>query len=227
MAIGLSALGCNRAAVRIPGASLSFPPTSTRYAAQKTHPFKISVAMPIDRRADHYGERVAGTRWTGCRTDPFWETDATALVRERLVAALADAKLFDRVSSKPPVQGDLVLRSELDAFCSQAVGFLFMRVVGITALKIAVERDGQVWFEHKFERVVTDADPQYTGSQAGFIEQAMQVTMADSLRELLRDVLAELDGRADTWKVANKPLQPTRATEPLGKRELAPYGPRG
>jgi hypothetical protein len=183
--------------------------------------------MPIDRRADHYGERVAGTRWTGCSTDPFWATDATSLVRERMVVALGDAKLFDQVSQGPPPPGGLVLHSELDAFCSQAVGFLFMRVAGITALKITVERDGQVLFDHKFERVVTDADPQYTGSQATFIEQAMQVTMADSLREVLRDLVAELDRTAGTWKVANKPLQPTRAAQPNGQREPSGNGPPG
>ncbi|MBI1816196.1 MAG: hypothetical protein HYR72_14560 [Deltaproteobacteria bacterium] len=92
-----------------------------------------------------------------------------------------------------------MVRSEIDAFCSQAVGFLFSRVAGITALKITVERDGRPLFERKFERVITDADAEYSGSRATFIERAMQVTMADSLREVLRDLLAELDRKAAGW----------------------------
>ena len=46
-----------------------------------------------------------------------------------------------------------------------------------------MERDGMVLMDKKFERVVTDADPEYSGSQVTFIEQAMRATMADSLRE--------------------------------------------
>ena len=223
----LFAVGCNRAAARIPGASLSFPALSTQYAAQRTYPFNVSVAMPIDQRAEHYDDRVAGTSWTGCKTDPFWTSDASSIVRDRLVTALTDSKLFSHVSAAPAAPGDLVLHSDLDAFCSQAVGFLFIRVAGITALNLTIERDGQILFQQKFERVVTDADPQYTGSQVAFIEQAMQVTMADSLRELLRDVLVELDRKAGAWAVANKPLQPTRAAQANGKREPPGSGPRG
>jgi hypothetical protein len=62
-----------------------------------------------------------------------------------------------------------------------------------------LKRDGRPLLEHKFERVVTDADAQYTGSQVTFIEQAMQVTMADSLRELMRDVLTEIERNAGGW----------------------------
>lgn len=197
--ICLSLAGCNRAAVRIPGASLAFPPTATHYAAQRIHPFSIAVTMPVDRRPEHYGEPVAGTRWAGCRTDPFWASDAPSVIRHRLVTELAQSKLFAHVSDGPPAAGEVVLRTEIDAFCSQAVGFLILRVAGISALKITLERDGQRLFEHKFERVVTDADPQYTGSQATFIERAMQVTMADSLRELLRDVFTQLEREASGW----------------------------
>jgi hypothetical protein len=199
---GLFSSACNRAAVRIPGASLSFPATPTHYVAQKTHPFNVDVAMPVDRRPEHYGEAVAGTRWKGCRTDPFWASDAPSVIRDRIVTELAQAKLFNAVSQGPPAPGTVVIRSEIDAFCSQAVGFLFLRVAGISALKITVERDGQVLFERRFERVVTDADPHYTGWQVTFIEQAMQVTMADSLRELLRDLFAQLDREAGTWSGA-------------------------
>lgn len=204
LAACLSLAGCNRAALRIPGASLSFPETRTGYVASKTHPFYLAVEMPRDRRPEHYEERVAGTSWTGCRTDPFWASDAPTVVRARMVEELAGAKLFTSVSEGPPSAGDLVLHTDIDAFCSQAVGFLFLRVAGISALKITIDRNGQPIFEHKFERVVTDADPEYTGSQAGFIEEAMKVTMADSLRELMRDVLKTLDRDAATWGQAGR-----------------------
>ena len=195
----LLADGCNRAAMRIPGASLSFPQTSTGYVASKTHPLNVVVTMPMDLRPEHYDEKVAGTRWGGCRTDPFWAADAPSIIRDRMVAEFAQSKLFANVSQGTPADGDLVVRSDVDAFCSQAVGFLILRVAGISAIKITIERNGRPLFERKFERVVTDADPQYTGSQVTFIEQAMQVTMADSLRELLRDVLTEIEQNAESW----------------------------
>jgi hypothetical protein len=203
--------GCNRAAVRIPGASLSFPETPTRYVAQKTRPYNAVVLLPIDLRQEHYEEHVAGSRWTGCRTDPFWTTEAPVIIRDRIVTELTASKLFTRVSQAPSEPSDIVIRSEIHAFCSQAVGFLILRVAGISALKITVERNGRVLFQHKFERVVTDADPQYSGSQVGFIEQAMKVTMADSLRELVKDFFARLEREAPVGTLPNPSLQGGRA----------------
>jgi hypothetical protein len=200
------ASGCNRAAVRIPGASLSFPETPTRYTAKISFPYTVAVPIPADQRAQHYGERVAGTRWTGCSTDAFWSTDAAQLIQQRLVTELQSSGLFSKVSSAPASPDDVVLRSEIHAFCSQAVGFLFIRVAGISALRVSLERNGKILFDYKFERVVTDADKEYSGSQVTFIEQAMSVTMADSLRELIKDMLKRFEAEATTWKqgAANK-----------------------
>jgi ABC-type uncharacterized transport system auxiliary subunit len=192
-------MACNRAALRIPGASLSFPETPTRYAVQKTYPYNVAVAPPTDLRADHYGERVAGTRWTGCQTDALWGDQAPSIIQSRLATELSASKLFADARPGEPSAGDLVIRSEIHAFCSQVVGFIYNRVAGITALNIVLERDGKVLFKQKFERVVTDADPQYTGSQVTFLEQAMRVTMADSLRELIRDLLGRLERDAASW----------------------------
>jgi hypothetical protein len=86
-----------------------------------------------------------------------------------------------------------VLKSEIHAFCSQAVGFLFVRIAGIAAVKFSLERDGKLLWEQKIERVVTDADPDYTGTQVGFVEQAMRTAMSDSLRLMLRDLLKALE----------------------------------
>lgn len=162
--------GCNRAAARIPGASLSFPPTSTRTTAQTSYPYSVVVTVPLDARSKHYGERVGGTEWTGCSTDPFWQSDVPALIQDRITTELAESKLFVAVSKGVPKPGDMVLRSEIHALCSQAIGFVYLRVAGISSLKMTVERDGKLLLEDTFERVVTDADTEYTGSQVTFIE---------------------------------------------------------
>src|SRR5207253_959669 len=97
------------------------------------------------------------------------------------------------VATRAPQSGDAILRTEIQAFSSQARGFLILRVVGMTSLRVTLERNGKTILERKFEKVVTDADKEYTGSQVAFIEQAMKVTMADSLRELMKDMLQEIE----------------------------------
>jgi hypothetical protein len=175
------------------------------------------VLLPIDLRQEHYDEHVAGSRWTGCRTDPFWATEAPVIIRDRIVTELSESKLFVNVSQVSSDPSDIVIRSEIHAFCSQVVGFLFSRVAGISALRITVERNGRTLLQHKFERVVTDADPQYTGSQVGFIEQAMTVTMADSLRELLKEFLARTEREMQVGTLPNPSLQggPAASGPPL------------
>jgi hypothetical protein len=62
-----------------------------------------------------------------------------------------------------------------------------------------MKRDGKILMDKKFDKVVTDADKEYTGSQVTFIEQAMRVTMADNLRELMKDTLKQSEAEAGTW----------------------------
>jgi hypothetical protein len=185
--------------MRIPGASLDFPETPTRYTAQKSYPYKLFVLPPVDLRPDHYGERVAGTRWTACSTGASLGKNVSPVIQDRLLKELSSSKLFDAVRLETPGDGDLTLRTEIHAFCSQVVGFIYGRAAGIVALNFTVEQRTRTLFKEKLERVVTDADPQYTGSQVSFIEQAMKVTMMDSLRELLRDLLQRLDRDAPGW----------------------------
>ena len=192
---------CNRAGMRIPSASSDFPETPTRYSARNSYPYKLIVLQPIDLRPEHYGERVAGTRWTGCTTDASLGRDVVPLIRDRVAKEVAGSKLFAGVGQEGPSDADLMLRTEIHAFCSQAVGFIYLRVAGIVALNVTIEQRGRVLFKEKLERVVTDADPQYTGSQVSFIEQAMRVTMTDSLRELLSELLQRLDKAAASWNV--------------------------
>jgi hypothetical protein len=193
-ALALAAtVGCNRAAVRIPGASTPFPQTPATYHAKTSLPVGIAVARPVDARDKHYGERVAGTRWRGCRTDPFWASDAERVIQERLAADLAGSGLAPRVTTDEAAPEPLVLHTEVDAFCSEAVGFIYLRVAGVSAMRFEVQQGNRVLFDRKIERVVTDADPEYTGLQVATIEQAMQRTMADSLRVVLGELLVRLD----------------------------------
>jgi hypothetical protein len=71
--------------------------------------------------------------------------------------------------------------------------FLFSRVAGIVLLKFTVMKDDQILFSKKIEKVVTDADPEYSGSQVTLIEQAMRRTMADSLRVVLKTLMTNMD----------------------------------
>ncbi|WP_152555830.1 hypothetical protein [Ferriphaselus sp. R-1] len=195
IAICVFVAGCsaNRAAVRIHGASLSFPQTTTGFVAKRPLALTIDVQSPIDSRSKHYGEQVAGSRWEGCKTDALWRDTASTILRERISQELSSASLLDQSLSTSPPPGQLTLKSEIYAFCSQAHGFLIVRVAGIAAVKFSLEQNGKTVWERKIEHVVTDADPEYSGSQVTFLEQAMRVTMADSLRLVLRDLLRELE----------------------------------
>jgi hypothetical protein len=192
--------GCgNRAAMRIPGASTSFPETATHYQAKSKLPFALVVAACSDHRKEHYGQRIAGTEWTSVSTDAMGGADAAQLIRERLVKELSSSGLFSEVTTRDPGPNDAILKTEIQAFSCQARGFLIVRVVGMTALHVVVERDGKTLMERTFEKVVTDADKEYTGSQVTFIEQAMKVTMTDSLRETLKDLLNAIESSGGTW----------------------------
>jgi ABC-type uncharacterized transport system auxiliary subunit len=191
--------GCNRSAVRIHGASLAFPQTPTGYKAKESYPYAVVVSTPIDQRAKHSGEKVAGTKWKGCSTDPFWNTSAPEIIEQRLVTELEASNLFSNVSTTSTDPHDVIMKTEIHAFCSHTVGFFIARVAGISSLRVILEQNGKILLDRKFEKVVTDADKEYTGSKAGFLEQAMKVTMADSLRELLKDMFKQFEAEAKAW----------------------------
>ena len=190
----LATTGCNRATLRVPGASGEFPQTVSGYIAKARYPARLVVELPHDDRAQHYGEKVGGTKWKGCSTDALWGKDAAAqLIQQRLVQEFSASGLFPEVTTNEARAGDFVLKTDIHAFCSQAVGFIYGRVAGISSLQIRLEHDGKVLVDQRFEKVVTDADPEYSGSQVTFIEQAMRVTMADSLRITLENLLEQCD----------------------------------
>jgi hypothetical protein len=190
----LAGSGCfNRAGVRAPGASLSFPAITTGYIARTNLPFTLVVAMPSNCRPQHYGQPIAGTKWKAVSTDATLGSDATKLIQQRMVEALQTSGLFAHVTTQTNGPDDVILKTEVDAFCSQVRGFLIDRVVGITSLQVTVEQNGRVLSRHQYEAVVTDADPEYTGSQVCMIEQAMKVTMMDSLRVTMKKMLAQFE----------------------------------
>ncbi len=198
--------GCNRATLRVPGASTAFPDTVTHYAAKTKRSYRLVVALPVDNRTQHYGEKIAGTKWKACSTDALWSKDAAQLViQKRLAEQFSSSGLFAEVTTNQPRTGDFVLKIDIHAFCSQVTGFLVDRVAGIVALQMNMERDGKVLLDKQFEKVVTDADPEYTGSRVTFIEQAMRVTIADSLREVIKNALQEYDATAAAWSPPNAP----------------------
>jgi len=183
---------------------MAFPEKATHYTAKTKLPYRLVVELPVDNRTQHYGEKIAGTNWKACSTDALWSKDAAQLlIQERLVQEFSASGFFAEVTTNQARAGDVVLKTDIHAFCSQVIGFLYDRVAGITSLKMSMERDGKVLLDRKFEDVVTDADSEYTGSQVTFIEQAMRVTMADSLRDVIKKTLQECDTNATAWPQPN------------------------
>lgn len=192
-------VSCNRAMLRIPTGA-SFPRTLAGYAAAHPTPLQLSIGEPRDLRAMHDGEPIAGTRWKACKTDALEAGEASQVVADGLVQELRFSRLFTDVERN--VSRDLHLEAEIHALCAQAIGFLYMRVAGLTAIQFRLQRAGEVLYERKIERVVTDADPEYTGKQVATIEGAMLRVMADSLREVLHAFVADLDARQEAWAPA-------------------------
>ncbi len=191
----LAGTGCdtNRAGARIPGASLSFPAIQTGYTAKTNFACTVVVAPPSDRRPQHYDEPVAGTKWTAVSTDATLGADATKLIQQRMVDALQASGLFAHVTTQANGPDDVILKIDVDAFCAQVRGFLIDRVAGMTSLQATLEQNGRVLSQHQFEAVVTDADPEYTGSQVTMIEQAMRVTMMDSMQVATKKMLTQFE----------------------------------
>jgi hypothetical protein len=196
VAVLLSVATCNRAALRIPGAAGAFHPAVTNYQAASAKWGSVRVAAPLDERPKHYGERVAGTRWKACETDPFWNNSMPVVVGRELQREIDASRLFQRVVASGTEARSLVLETRVHAFCAQAIGFLFVRAAGISSLHYTLRDGDEIVFDRAIERVVTDADDAYTGAQATTVEQAMKVLLSDSLRENLRGLFAELEKSA-------------------------------
>ena len=176
----------------IPGLSLSFPETSPGFVSTKQLSEGVSIAPSVDRRLDYIGRDVANTGWLACKADTLGEGALPRLVDERIAEAVTKAQIFATVRSIDP-QATWTLAPEIQVFCSQTRGFIGRRVAGLVAIKFTLRKGSAIAWEQTLERVVTDADPDYTGSFVTTLEQGMRRSMADSLRLVLRDALREVD----------------------------------
>ena len=156
--------------------------------------------MPVDERTNHYGEPIAGTKWKAVSTDALWGRGAAPqLIQERFVQELSASGLFARVTTGPAQPGDIVLKTDIHAFCSQIIGFIYMRAAGISAVEVTLQKGDKTLNDQKFQSVVTDADDEYIGSNVGTVEQSMRAVMADSLRVLMRNMIKQLESDSANW----------------------------
>ena len=190
--IGFIASGCNRGALRLYGVGSSFPRAVTNFSSPRQHPYTVFVNQPEDKTSEYYGRSIAGTSWQGTRTDTFGPNAMQELVRRELQRELQAATIFSGVSSVE-TKDALVLDTVIRAFGAQVRGFIWGRVGGVSSFEFTLRRDGKILFQKVYEKVVKDGDPEYTGSSAGFIEDAMRATMSDSFREVLKALFADLD----------------------------------
>jgi hypothetical protein len=187
--------GCQTEGIRIPSTSTSFPETTGLPAAKNTVPGTLYVEAPKDVRSSYWGKPIAHSSWSGCKDDTLGEGGAVKLVQDRVAGAMQQAKIFSGVS-EVPAPSEWKLGTDIRAFCSETRGFLFRWVGGIVALDVTLSRNGVVVFRRTYERVVTDQDPEYTGGQIGFVEQAMRRTMSDALRVTLGEVTKDIASAA-------------------------------
>lgn len=157
--------------------------------------------MPSDGRAQHLGRSIAGTDWTACTTDSLTPEQAKLAVHHQLEAALRESKLFLSVALKSTSAPDLTLETDVLALCSQVRGFLIARGAGIAALRLTLKDGAGTVFQQTIERVVTDDQPEYSGAQVTTVEQVMRTLMSDSLREISRQLVLQIDQAAPTLKI--------------------------
>ncbi|WP_394781396.1 hypothetical protein [Undibacterium sp.] len=73
--------------------------------------------------------------------------------------------------------------------------FVF-RAAGVVSINFTLEREGKTIWQGKIEKVVTDEDAEYSGSQISSHDSAMMHVMADSLRMVLKELLPQLQTAA-------------------------------
>src|SRR5262245_55278790 len=130
VAVLISALSCNRAGLRIPGDAGAFHPAVTHYTAPAAKWAAVRIAAPLADRPQHYGERVADTRWKACSADPFWNNSMPVVLGRELEREVAASGLFRAVATSGAAPESLVLETRVRAMCAQAIGFLFVRAAG-------------------------------------------------------------------------------------------------
>ena len=66
--------------------------------------------------------------------------------------------------------------------CFHLRGFIVLRAVGVTSLRIVLEHDGASVLDETYSSTVSDKDDEFTGPQAGTRDQVRLRTILDSLR---------------------------------------------
>lgn len=173
---------------------VEFPGGTTHFVATRPTTFSISIDMPVDVRRNYAALKVAGSDWNGCKVDSIWGKGAASAIRERLATEVADSRLFRQVISDGRESTDFHLKTEVRAFCadSRRESFVTYRGAGISTLDFTLERGGTTIWHRTIEKVVTDDQPDYSGSQFTTKKTAFTHLMADSLRVVIADMLPRL-----------------------------------
>ena len=193
LALGsLATLGACDTPVRIPGLSFAFPESAPGFISQKRVSESLTIAPSVDSRSSHIGEDIAKSSWEATAADTLGPDQLPKLIDQRLAEAVAKANLFSGIGPSVP-QGQWTLSPEIQVFGAQTRGFIGRRVAGLVSIKFTLRRGTVVVWEQVVQRVVTDADPEYTGSFITTVEQAMRRSLADSLRLVLGDAIKQID----------------------------------
>jgi len=177
--------------VRVPGLSLAFPDTAPGFTSARPLSEAVTILPSVDVRPGNLGREVANSGWMACKADTLRDGALPKLVDERVSEALAKANIFASVRTEPTAPWTLA--TDIQVFCSQTRGFIGRRVAGLVAMKFTLRKGDAVFWQQSYERVVTDADADYTGSFVTTVEQGMRRSMADSFRLVLRDALRQMD----------------------------------
>jgi len=187
--LAMAVSGCaNRSSMRIPGDSGHFPEANSLYVATLNVPGSIVVAESSDLRSKYYGRSVDGTEWKSCRQDAGLGIGVSDIAHRYIRSEIEQSELFDGSNSQI-----YKLDSDIRIFCSQAKGFLFVRIAGLVGINFRFYKDDELISETYIERVVTDIDPEYSGPKVALLERAMKQTLADSLREVTSQYIKVLE----------------------------------
>jgi hypothetical protein len=150
------------------------------------YPFNeaLFVSPPADFRATAEQPTAKEVEWTCDQPSPFGSR-TSELVHQKLRADLRNSGLFRHVDAALGSSSPLAVQAEIRALCSEIRGFLWLRVLGTTSLRLALLREGVPIVEKSYTAIVTDADDEYTGSQFTTREQARLRTLMDSLHVVL------------------------------------------
>ena len=143
-------------------------------------PWRLEIAMPRDEREPRQSSALTGLGRECDAASPFGP-QTPQFVQQRLRGALLNAGLFENVDAGSETGRD-VLRVEVLAMCSHLRGFIVLRAVGVTSLRIVLEHDGATVLDEMYSSAVSDKDDEYTGPQAGTRDQFRLRTILDSLR---------------------------------------------